>query len=184
MKILVLGLGNDLYGDDGVGLRIVRTLKEQSALSRNEEDKNEDVDFEECSLTGLALLDVIVGYDALVIIDTIKKPDPLTGRIHVLDGKDLRAIPGPSPHYISVPQMIEIGRVSGVHVPSTIKVVAVEAKNVYNFGEGLSAEMQKSVPAIIKKANEVLITLRGAKQKRGRSSPRPVAHIRSLRNKE
>ncbi len=160
MKTLVLGLGNDLYGDDAVGLRVVRTLKEQSALSRNPASANEEVGFEECSLTGLALLDVIIGYDALVIIDTIKKPDPLTGRIHVLDAKDLRAIPGPSPHYVSVPQMIEIGRASGVHVPSTIKVVAVEAKNIYDLGEGLSAEMQKSIPAVIRKVKEVLIALK------------------------
>jgi hydrogenase maturation protease len=161
MKTLVLGLGNDLFGDDGVGLLVVRTLKEEFAFSRNSAAGNEGVDFEECCLTGLSLLDVIIGYDALVIIDTIKKPDPLTGRIHVLDGEDLRAIPGPSPHYVSVPQMIEIGRASGVHVPATIKVVAVEAKNVYDLGEGLSPEMRKSIPAVIKKVKEVLIFLKG-----------------------
>ncbi len=135
MRTLVLGLGNDLYGDDGVGVEVVRRLREKAAV-------------EECSLSGLALLDVITGCDRLLLVDTIKRPRPRTGKISILRGEDLRAIPGPSPHYVSVPQMIEIGRRVGLRVPSEIIVVAVETKNMHRLGEGLSEDMRRSLPAI------------------------------------
>ncbi len=160
MKTLVLGLGNDLYGDDGVGLLVVRKLKEEMAGTPNRSEQGPWVDFEECCLSGISILDVISGYDDLVIIDTIKRPDPLTGRIHIMEENDLRAIPGPSPHYVSVPQMLAIGRASGLHVPARVRVVAVEAVNILEFSAGLSAEMQKSIPSIVKKVKEVLAGLK------------------------
>jgi hydrogenase maturation protease len=109
-KILVLGLGNELFGDDGVGIHVVRRFRQKLEENNAFLEDHRNIDFLECSLTGLALLDVIVGYDTLVIIDTIKSPKPEAGKIRMLDGIDLRHIPGPSPHYVSIPQTIEIGQ--------------------------------------------------------------------------
>ena len=156
MKTLLLGLGNELYGDDGIGIQVVRRLKEEAAGKTRTAAALRDTDLEECCLSGLALLDVIVGYDQLVIVDTIKRPAPVPGRIHLLGEKDLRSFPGPSPHYVSIPQAIEIGRRLGLHVPSVIRIVAVEAKNMYTLGESLSQEMQERLPAIIRKVKSVL----------------------------
>ncbi|MFB0566340.1 MAG: hydrogenase maturation protease [Candidatus Aminicenantaceae bacterium] len=156
MKTLILGLGNELYGDDGVGLHVVRRLKRELKEKKNSSPLFKNVDLEECSLSGLSLLDVIVGYDRLIIIDTIKKMNPATGRVHLLEEKDLRHIPGPSPHYVSVPQTLKIGKKMGLKVPSKIRIVAAEAKNLYNLGEGLSEEMTEALPAILQKVKEVL----------------------------
>ena len=156
MKTLVLGLGNELFGDDGVGIHVVRQLKNDIEASKRFSQLYENVHFEECSLSGLALLDVIVEYDTLIIIDTIKKSNPATGKIHLLGGEELRHIPGPSPHYVSVPQTLEIGKKIGLKVPSRIKIIAVEAKNMYNLGEGLSKEMTKAIPAIVKEVKKIL----------------------------
>jgi hydrogenase maturation protease len=155
-KTLVLGLGNELYGDDGVGIHVVRQVKQKiEAYNTSSKDKNA-TDFLECSLTGLALLDVIAGYDSLIIIDTIKSSNPKPGKIRLLDGTQLRHIPGPSPHYVSIPQTIEIGRKLGLKVPSRIKVIAVEAKTMYNLGEGLTQEMKKVIPRIIQELQILL----------------------------
>jgi hydrogenase maturation protease len=160
IKTLVLGLGNELYGDDGVGIHVVRRLKQKIGTnSTSSKDKN-SIDFLECSLTGLALLDVIAGYDSLIIIDTIKSSDPKPGKIRLLDGTQLRHIPGPSPHYVSIPQTIEIGRKIGLKVPSQIKVIAVEAKTMYNLGEGLTQEMKKAIPRIIQEVQTLLKKLK------------------------
>jgi hydrogenase maturation protease len=160
MKILVLGLGNELYGDDGVGIHVVRELRKEFESAKKKKRKPRNIDFEECSLSGLALLEVIVGYDTLLIVDTIKKANASTGKTHVLEEKDLRHIPGPSPHYISVPQTLEIGRKLQLKVPSRVKVVAVEAKNMYNLGEGLTAQMKKAVPQIAKKVMSILALIK------------------------
>jgi len=193
LKILVLGLGNDLYGDDGVGLHAVRLLKEEWA-GRNGEGERTDqvkgrafgsplarglyprastaevdpqampgapaaVDFVECALSGLALLDVFLGYDALVIIDTIVNSEPVTGRVRILEGTELRDFPGPSPHYVSIPQTLTIGRQLGLPVPRWVKIVAVEAKDLYRLGEGLSDDMTRRLPEVIEATKGVLSAL-------------------------
>ena len=165
MKTLVLGLGNELYGDDAVGIHVIRRLKEDFKDKKIEARLLKDVELEECSLSGLALLEVIVGYDTLILIDTIKKPLPVTGKIHLMEGKDLRHIPGPSPHYVSIPQTIEIGEKLELQVPSRIKIIAVEAKNIYNLGEGLTQEMTKAIPAIVEQVKNVLREIAGLQPK-------------------
>jgi hydrogenase maturation protease len=149
MKILILGLGNDLFGDDGVGNHVVRVLRRQREEGNGEADFLDGIELLECSLTGLKLLDVIEGYDRVILIDTIKRSQPKTGRVSHLRGDELRHIPGPSPHYVSIPQALEIGRHSGMHVPERIDVIAVEAKDLYRMGEGLTPEMSEAIPEII-----------------------------------
>lgn len=104
----------------------------------------------------MALLDVIVGYDALVIIDTIAKAEPQTGRIRLLEAADVRDPPGPSPHYVSIPQALTIGRQLGLRVPNRIKIVAVEGRDIYRLGEGLSEDMSRCLPAVVAAAKGVL----------------------------
>jgi len=178
MRTLVLGLGNDLYGDDAAGLEVVRRLRQEAVEGRGSLCDVEKTDFEECALSGLALLDVIIGYDALLIVDTIKKATPRTGRVRLMEAGDLRALPGPSPHYISVPQTIAIGQRLGLRVPSRIKVVAVEAKNIHRLGEGLSEEMARAMPRILARVRGVL------KDFPGRSSPsKPARKTRRRKGK-
>jgi hydrogenase maturation protease len=156
LKILVLGLGNGLYGDDGVGPCVVQSLEEKQAACRVPSDTDCAVDYVASELTGLALLDVIVGYDALVIVDTILRPDPVTGRVRILEMADIRDVPGPSPHYISIPQTLALGRSLGLKMPETVKVVAVEAKALHRLGEGLSEAMRLRLPDIVAAAHRVL----------------------------
>jgi hydrogenase maturation protease len=156
MKILVLGMGNELYGDDAVGIHVIRSLRKELQTEKQFPDWLKYIDLEECSLSGLSLLDVVVGYDKLIIVDTIKKSHPHTGRIHILEEKDLRHIPGPSPHYVSVPQTLEIGKKLDLKMPEEIRIIAVEAKNMYNLGEGLTPKMKAALPSIIKEVKKIL----------------------------
>jgi len=155
-KTLVLGLGNDLYGDDGIGISIIKQIHQNPKLEKELAAICGSVEFKPCCQTGLSLLDQIIGYQSLVIVDTIKKTNPHTGKIHILEGNELRYIPGPSPHYVSIPQSIEIGKKLGLKVPTRIKIIAIEAKNIYNLGENLTGEMKKEIPVIIKKLKSVL----------------------------
>jgi len=93
MKTLILGLGNDLFGDDGVGNHVVRLLQQQREKGENDTAYLEGIELLECSLTGLRLLDVIEGFDRVILIDTIKRSQPITGRVSHLRGEDLRATP-------------------------------------------------------------------------------------------
>jgi len=156
MKTLVLGLGNELYGDDGAGIQVIRDLRSKIKKEKKLSAAFHDVDLLECTLTGFAILDVIIGYDRLILVDTIKRSDPKTGRITLMEEKDLRYIPGPSPHYVSIPQTIEIGRQIKQKVPDEIKIIAIEAKNIYKLGEGLTKAMEKALPSIVDKTIELV----------------------------
>jgi hydrogenase maturation protease len=156
LKILVLGLGNDLYGDDGVGHHVVRLLGQKRAARHVRPNAGFAEDYVACALSGLALLDIIVGYDALVIVDTILRSDPVVWRIRILDMPDVRDVPGPSPHYISVPQTLALGRSLGLRMPKTVKIVSVEAGNLRRLGEGLSEAMRRRLPDIVAATNGVL----------------------------
>ena len=155
MKILILGLGNIFFGDDGIGIYIIRKLK-QEVISRKAENLLRGVDLVETSVSGLALLDIITGYDRLIIIDTIKKENPKSGKIRTFDIKDLRHIPGPSPHYVSFPQIFSLGKKVGLKIPSLVKIIAIEAKNIYNLGEGLSVEVERAIPRVIEEIKKIL----------------------------
>jgi len=149
VKTLILGLGNELFGDDGVGIHVVRELKKRGDFKPN-------IDLIETSVSGLALIDIIADYNRLIIIDTIKKENPEAGNIRVLELDQIRHVPGPSPHYVSFPQIITLGKKLGLHMPELVKIIAVEAKNIYKLGEGLSPEIKNAVPEIINKINELI----------------------------
>ena len=149
MKTLILGLGNELFGDDGVGIYVVRELRKRNNFKSN-------IDLIETSVSGLALIDIIADYNRLIIIDTIKKENPEAGNIRVLELDQIRHVPGPSPHYVSFPQIITLGRKLGLHMPKLVRIIAVEAKNIYKLGEGLSPEIKNAIPEIINKINELI----------------------------
>ncbi|MEJ2047740.1 MAG: hydrogenase maturation protease, partial [Dehalococcoidia bacterium] len=61
MRTLILGIGNSILGDDGVGIRVARQL------DRLVKDKN--IDVVEANVDGLNLLDFILEYGRLIVID-------------------------------------------------------------------------------------------------------------------
>jgi len=79
MKTLILGLGNLILSDDGVGPRVAREL--EGRLSQQE------VTVMEPSMAGLSLL---AGYDRAIIIDAIQLEAPSSPLHAYPERKDLR----------------------------------------------------------------------------------------------
>ena len=69
-KVLLLGLGNDILSDDGVGLHIVREI-------RNRLNGREDIDVIDTCEMGLSLLDMIDSGVLQTILDILKSSDNL-----------------------------------------------------------------------------------------------------------
>ena len=80
MRTLVLGIGNPILGDDGIGFHIAQELAK--------EIKDENIDVKDTSEDGLNLLELIVGYDKLIIIDAIMTEDEEVGGIYRLKPED------------------------------------------------------------------------------------------------
>ncbi len=149
VKTLVLGIGNPILSDDGVGIHVARALKKSHI---------EDVTFDELAASGLELLDVIQGYDKLVIIDAIETRGGRPGQLHILTEKDFeKSIHGSSPHGINIATALALGRkLVPEKMPKEVVFFAIEAKDVVNVSENLTPEVEAAIPSIIRRVKEEL----------------------------
>ena len=139
MKTLVLGMGNTILKDDGVGIEIARGLKERKP----------ELDVVETSEAGLALLDFIVGYDKLIIVDSVKTEAGEPGELYKLDMKGLKPTSHlTSLHGVDVATAFELGQKLGYKMPQQVSIYAVEVKDNASFGEECTEEVGGKLPLI------------------------------------
>lgn len=137
---LILGIGNPILTDDGVGIKIARKLKEE----------NLQAEVAETSESGIALLDLIPGYDKLIIIDSIKTDEGKPGDVYKIELRDLNpTMDFTSLHGISIATALELGRMMGYKMPKCVSLYAVEVKDNVTFSEDCTPEVEKRVPLII-----------------------------------
>jgi hydrogenase maturation protease len=152
MRTLVLGLGNTLLRDDGVAIRVVRALKEYLSTSS-------DIEVAESSLSGLALIDTVIGYDKVIILDAIPVEGENVGELREISSNELEEVPlAVSPHFTGIPSLVKVGKKLGYHVPSEIKVFGITVKDPFSFGEELTPEVAAAIPQIVKQVLELLKT--------------------------
>jgi hydrogenase maturation protease len=142
MKTLVLGLGNELLSDDGLGLLAVRKLKGENRLK---------ADFVESSLSGMALLDLFIGYDRAIIVDAIKTGHKPPGTIYELNPEDLGPVFAPSPHYSGLPELLSTAEQLELDFPGQIKIFAMEADDPYTIGGGLTEPVKAALGELVNK---------------------------------
>jgi hydrogenase maturation protease len=139
MKTLILGVGNSILTDDGVGIKIAQRLKERKP----------ELEVIETSEAGLALLDLMVGYDRLIIIDSIITGKGEPGELYKLGIEALKpAAKLSSSHGIDIATAYEIGQRLGYKVPEQISLYAVEIKDNTTFGEECTGEVEGMIPFI------------------------------------
>jgi len=143
LKTLILGIGNPILRDDGIGPRLIQELQEHIT--------DPDISMQETSLSGVNLMEILIGFDRAIIIDAIQgcgKP----GQVYRLTTQDFGAPQKDafSEHNMSLFQSIELGRKLAFHMPSQIVIIAIEAENVTDFGEGLTPDVERAVPVVVK----------------------------------
>jgi hydrogenase maturation protease len=138
--ILVLCLGNDLRQDDGVGWAIADAL---------EQDPPPGAMVRRSAMSGFYLLDELVGVPRAVVVDAIQTGRYPPGRVveFTLDALDTPA--GPSPHAVGLPTVLNLGRRSGLSLPSRVDVVAVEVQEMSEVGEGIGEAMRLAIPEAV-----------------------------------
>jgi hydrogenase maturation protease len=150
MKTLVLGLGNPILSDDGVGIQVAREVANQL--------NNPQVTVAETSGAGLSLLDSIVGYDKVIIIDAIQTKEGNTGQIYRMGTEDFSLTKHlSSPHQINLVTALELGKMLNLAMPQKITIFAVEAKDVTSFSEKCTPEVEQAIPEVVKMVLEDLV---------------------------
>jgi len=141
MKTLVLGLGNPILRDDGVGCRVIQALEGRL--------KGESVALVESSAAGLSLLDLLVGYHKAIIVDAVQTQGGRVGEIYRLAPQDFAPpyLPA-SVHRIDLFPALELGRRVGLAMPQEVVVLAVEAADVTTFSEECTPEVKRAIPRL------------------------------------
>jgi hydrogenase maturation protease len=155
---LVLGLGNPILGDDGVGWRVVEAAQEAWERRTDERRMTDDektssfvlrpsssVDFDFVSLGGLALMERLVGCDRAILVDAIQTRDGVPGAIYRLTLDDLPTLHADAIHDASLKAALAVGRQLGARLPQEIVVIGIEAVNLWDFSESLSPQVAASV---------------------------------------
>jgi hydrogenase maturation protease len=155
VKTLVLGLGNELLGDDGIGIAAIQALRE--ALPTRE-----DVDLVESPLAGLALLDLFLDYDRAVVVDGIRTGRHPPGSIIELSPADLDRIVAPSPHYAGLPELLAVARGLDLHFPSDVRILAVETEDPWTIGGTISEPVRGAIPEIVARVRRIVLGEDGA----------------------
>ena len=149
-KTLILGLGNPILADDGVGIHVVRALAAHSLPA--------GVVLTEGCVGGLRLLEIIPGYDQVILVDAIQTPDGHPGEIFPLQPGALRnPLHSGSAHDLSLSGALCLGRELGMAIPedTDIRIIAIQVADVRTLDE----ELTPAVKAAIPRAVEAVLTL-------------------------
>lgn len=144
MRTLVLGLGNPLLGDDGVGWQVAKLIEAQV------NDPDVQVDFHAGG--GLSLMERLVGYDRAIIVDAINTRQQPQGSVNFFRLEDLpvhAASHLASAHETTLQNALQVGRMINAALPGEIIIVAVETQNVYDFSDELSPAIANAVPQAV-----------------------------------
>lgn len=148
---LVVGLGNPILGDDGVGWRVIDELDELD---------HQGASLQQACVGGVSLMELLVGYRRAIIVDAIIDPQDAPGTVwrKPLSAVETRVASHlDSTHDAPLPAAIEAGRALEAELPSEIEVVGIVIERGDVFGEQLSDVIAAAVPVA---AAEVVRALR------------------------
>jgi hydrogenase maturation protease len=164
-KTLVVGLGNPILGDDGVGWRVAEeVLCRLESPDHNKSDRL-DVVVERLSVGGLGLMERMVGFGKAIVIDSITTREGTPGDLSCFP---LSALPDhsaghtTSAHDTSLQNALKVAQEMGFNIPEEVWVVAIEARQTLDFSERLTAPVEATVPRAADAVLELL--LNGARE--------------------
>ena len=140
--VLILGLGNPLLGDEGIGVRVVEELQGL--------ELPDGVTVVEGGTAGLGLVDLMKGYQKVIIVDAadMGHPPGCVVRFTPLEAQ-LKTVEAPlSLHQIGLGEALTLAEALEV-APAERIIIGVQPSQV-EMGAGLSPEVERAIPKIIR----------------------------------
>ncbi len=160
MKTLIVGLGNPILGDDGIGWRVAEEAQRDLIGAMYDFGASHQIDFDFVSLGGISLMEHLIGYNQAIIIDAISTGKNPIGNVSQIPLSDLTSkFQGhlSSPHDTNLPDAIKMGKLMGAQLPEQITIIAIEANNVFDFSEELSPPVAEAIPVAVNEIKLILI---------------------------
>lgn len=150
-KTLVVGLGNPLLGDDGIGWIVAEQI--------SKEIYHPNIEIQFLARGGLYLMERMIGYERVILIDAFSSPEAKTGEIRHFP---LDSLPHITTHYTvsshdtSLPLALDLGRSLGFELPEDIQVVAIASQVHFDVQTGLTSPVAAAVPRACEMVLELL----------------------------
>ena len=141
--VVVLGLGNLLLSDDGLGLRLLEALAAEGW----------GAEFLDGGTQGLALLAYLARRRALIILDAVALGAP-PGTVHVLRGDSIAAHHAVTAHGSNALELLAAARLLG-DLPPSVTIIGIEP-DCLRTGIGLSPAVEAALPQALARARAVL----------------------------
>ncbi len=160
---VVVGLGNDIAGDDAVGVLAARRLRRVLSVRT-------DVEVIELPWAGLALLDVLPGYAWAILLDSLRSGRFRPGTVVRLSERDLAgSVRLNSFHDLSYPTALALGEALGWPLPRRVDILAVEGESFDCFTTSLSPSARDGLEELVRQVELLLgIDEAGARRDDGR----------------
>ena len=142
MKKLVIGIGNPILSDDSVGIRIAEEFDNISI----------DADVVTACLGGLDIVDMMQGYDKVIIVDGIFLKDSEPGDIIKMDQESLKSTINlnTTHHDVNLATALEFYKNSVPEkMPKEIVIYGIQVKNITVFSEKCSPEVEEAIPKVV-----------------------------------
>ncbi|NLI34670.1 MAG: HyaD/HybD family hydrogenase maturation endopeptidase [Deltaproteobacteria bacterium] len=160
-KILVLGVGNILLRDEGVGVRVVEKLQAEYDFSPN-------VELMDGGTLGLRLMEPISEADVLIVADAVKNGEP-PGTVYRLPAEMLakRVAFKNSLHQLNLVETLMLTEILG-NSPGVAVVIGVEPADISPWGVELTDIVQERVSEMCARVLEEVEKAGGSYVPKGR----------------
>jgi hydrogenase maturation protease len=148
-KILVLGIGNDILTDDGIGPKLLTDLQK--------ENFSENIDFKKLFLGGLEIIELIQGYEQVIFIDAVITANGVPGTVYHYTPDDFNeTLHLSNLHDANFLTALELGRKMNMKIPSRIDIIAIEILEDRVFSDRFTPEIEKKYPDILKAVTNLI----------------------------
>lgn len=154
-RVLVLGLGNDVLGDDAAGLLVARNVHTRLA-------GHPEIAVRDTTEMGLALLDEIVGHEHVILIDAVETGTAAPGQLHEFPADTLIGRRISAPHFVGVAETLAIGRLLGVQMPSDVTVFGIEVEGPFRVTTEISDAVGDGIARATERVAECALELAAA----------------------
>lgn len=159
-SLVILGLGNTILTDDGVGIYVVREIQEklniyptptipfrQKTGGQVQRGGTRPITIKEAALGGFNFIDLLTGFDRAVIIDAIHTKNGIPGEFYELDPAALKPSARLSNlHGIDFATACQMARDMKIPFPEEIRIFVMEVEDEFTFGEKCTEKVGAAIP--------------------------------------
>ncbi len=140
-QIIIMGVGNILFTDEGVGVRVAEALNQQYEFPEN-------VRIVDGGVLGMNLLGTISQADVLIVVDAVRNGQP-PGTLYRLEGEDIpkRVLAKNSLHQVDLLEALTFCQALDKS-PETV-IIGIEPEDIKTVGLEMTATVRNKLSAMV-----------------------------------